>query len=197
MAFHHWVAERDVTHQLPLAQIPDLQLLRLSPGPCEDFVPTHIDRISAHVWAIEGCARLVSAQVPDLDGVVPSTRQQKLRVIGHELQSEDTIGVAGRGRAHPTRSQFGGQGLGGLVVDADGIILASCRECGSIGAVVQRIDLPSGTPRRCSVSGRDAQAHKVRWVRRGSCKKDYLVVCLCNGVQALARRHVPVLHCAI
>ena len=70
----------DVFDELARAKVPELDLVLLAPGPCQDCSVVDVDCVAADVRAVDGADDLSGTDVPDLDGVVPPAREDDSRV---------------------------------------------------------------------------------------------------------------------
>ena len=90
--------------------------------------------------AIKATDRVLDAEVPNLDSVVPTCAHDNVVVLGVKLEREDTVRVPRRDLA-PAATECRRQRLGRFVVYPDLVVLASGRKDPSVIAVV---DLEGG-----------------------------------------------------
>eukprot|EP00962_Isochrysis_galbana_P046176 scaffold18472_cov101-Isochrysis_galbana.AAC.7 len=152
------------------ADVPQLQLVGGPPGAGEDVVAHQVQGVAAHMRAEDGQRGRLRPHVPQLHGVIPTTREQHV-ALHAKAQAKDAVGMArvdrlaGEGGGAIERArQRQRHLLGHVVVHADVAVAAGGGEAAAVHVVVERVDL---------------------------------VVLLGDGVQALGAGDVPVLDGAV
>ena len=69
---------RERREQPARAHVPHLELVVRPPGPREDVVVVHVDRVAAHVRTVDGELRCAGANVPQLHSVIPAAREEQV-----------------------------------------------------------------------------------------------------------------------
>ena len=136
----HWgsggqfFVEWDVFREFSRAQVPKLELVLLGVLSSQNETIMNINRVTSNEWSNNTPDALARANVPNLDVLIPTARDDKVRVLTDKFGAEDTIGMAWE--ATTTAFHSFGQLSSLFVIHSDLGIFTTCEELLSILLVI-------------------------------------------------------------
>lgn len=126
--------EWDVFRELSRAQVPKLELVLLGVLSSQNETIMDINRVTSNEWSDNTPDALARANVPNLDVLIPTAGDDKVRVLTDKFGAEDTIVMAWE--ATTTAFQSFSQLSSLFVIHSDLGIFTTCEELLSILLVI-------------------------------------------------------------